>query len=177
MTDTAVGNEIMQKDAVVVKYQRLVEKLAFKYGKSSLAVEDLVQEGMIGLLKAMDHYRAEMNTSFATFAYFWIKKYMILAIQRENTQSLQDLCKSEQYSAMHHESLLRSPQKTNHPTHQIPLDLPVLEGTIIRLCYREGRTIREIAQQLGISNDKVKQIRQKALRRLRTAPFTITTAL
>lgn len=56
----------------ILKYENLVNKVAHKYSTFS-NFEDLKQEGMIGLLKAVENYKPNNNTKFSTYAYLWIK--------------------------------------------------------------------------------------------------------
>lgn len=57
------------------KYERLCHKLAFKFGftASNHDHEDLVQEGRIGLLKAIETFDESYNTSFITWAYYHVR--------------------------------------------------------------------------------------------------------
>ena len=50
----------------------------------------------------------------------------------------------------------------NNPDNKIP----EIEKTILRLLYVEGRTLDEIAAQLAVRRERVRQLKQKALRRL-----------
>ena len=61
-----------------------------------------------------------------------------------------------------HEALLQKAET-------IARSLPEPTCTILRLCYYEHLTYREVAQQLGISPDTVKKHISKALRTLREA--------
>jgi len=45
--------------------------------------------------------------------------------------------------------------------------MPELEARIILLSYEQGYTIAKIAEETGLSREKVKQLRAKALRRIR----------
>jgi RNA polymerase sigma factor (sigma-70 family) len=55
---------------LVEEHMGLVRSVAFRYRELGLPVEDLVQEGAIGLLAAIDDYDAGRGASFSTFA-FW----------------------------------------------------------------------------------------------------------
>lgn len=48
--------------------------------------EDILQEGMIGLIKAIKAYNSEKETSFNTFAILCIKRQIITAIKASNAQ-------------------------------------------------------------------------------------------
>lgn len=55
---------------LVEEHMGLVRSVAFRYRDLGLPVEDLVQEGAIGLLAAIDDYDASRGASFSTYA-FW----------------------------------------------------------------------------------------------------------
>ena len=66
------------------KYEPLINSLAhkmFKYCKNSgLEVNDLIQEGMLGLNLAINHYDEQKDTTFFTFAKKCIERKMISMI-------------------------------------------------------------------------------------------------
>ena len=47
---------------------------------NSLSKEDLVQEGVIGLARAIDKYNPHLGTKFSTYAYYWIRAAMLRCI-------------------------------------------------------------------------------------------------
>jgi RNA polymerase primary sigma factor len=53
---------------------RLVISVAKKYRASGLPMEDLIQEGNIGLMKAVERFRWEKGFKFSTYATWWIKQ-------------------------------------------------------------------------------------------------------
>lgn len=53
--------------------------------------EDLIQEGMIGLIKAIREYRPEKGASFATFAVLCVRSQMITAVNSYNRKKHQPL--------------------------------------------------------------------------------------
>lgn len=56
----------------ILEYEKLVNKIAHKYSNFS-NFEDLHQQGMIGLIKAVNNYKPNKDTKFSTYAYLWIK--------------------------------------------------------------------------------------------------------
>jgi RNA polymerase primary sigma factor len=53
---------------------RLVLSVARRYVRPGLALEDLVQEGAIGLIKAIDHFDTSRGLRFSTYAIYWIRQ-------------------------------------------------------------------------------------------------------
>lgn len=56
------------RDDMVLKYQGLAEKIARKYLGSGEPIEDLIQEGYLGLIKAVDRFDPEQGVQFNTYA-------------------------------------------------------------------------------------------------------------
>lgn len=52
----------------------LVAFVAHKYKATSLSFDDLIQEGMVGLIKAVDRFDPERGICFSTYAIFWIRQ-------------------------------------------------------------------------------------------------------
>jgi len=72
-------------DKLVKSYLRLVLSTAKLYEGKGLEYDDLIQEGTLGLIKAIEKYEYTLGYSFGFYAKTWIKQSIILAI---NTQSL-----------------------------------------------------------------------------------------
>ncbi len=63
--------------------QGLVIYLAKRYAFSPDILPDLIAEGNMGLLKAIDKFDFKKKVKFGTYAYFWIKRFIIRAIMKE----------------------------------------------------------------------------------------------
>jgi RNA polymerase primary sigma factor len=62
------------RQQMIVSNTGLVSFIANRYRNSSISFEDLQQEGMVGLIKAVDRFDAERGIRFSTYAVFWIKQ-------------------------------------------------------------------------------------------------------
>lgn len=68
------------KDTMVLHNMRLVVSIAMRFRWSSLSLDDLVQEGVVGLIKAVEKYDLAHETRFSTYATWWIRSTIIEAI-------------------------------------------------------------------------------------------------
>lgn len=69
------------KEELVKANLRLVVSIAKKYSKSSgMPLLDLIQEGNLGLIHAVDKFDFNQNFKFSTYATYWIKQYISRAI-------------------------------------------------------------------------------------------------
>jgi RNA polymerase sigma-32 factor len=56
---------------------RLVVKIALEYHSAGLEILDLVQEGNLGLLRAVNKYDPDKGTKFSVYASFWIRAFIL----------------------------------------------------------------------------------------------------
>lgn len=79
------GDEQARQD-LCVKNRGLVGKFAFKYWKQfsdKLELEDLIQEGNIGLIVAAERFDFTKDTAFSTYATWWIIQKILRAIAND----------------------------------------------------------------------------------------------
>ena len=78
-------------DYIIDKYKSMVRKKARVLYLVGGDQDDLIQEGMIGLFKAVRDYRKEKDASFRTFAQLCVDRQLYHAIQSSNRQKHQPL--------------------------------------------------------------------------------------
>lgn len=91
MTDEEIIKEIRIGDKQALsylmnKYKEIVNLKVGKYFMVGAEKEDIVQEGLIGLFKAIKTFNAEKNNTFKTFANMCIERQLITAIKTSNRQ-------------------------------------------------------------------------------------------
>lgn len=74
----ALDGDARARDELVERNMRLVISIAKRYQFSGLPLEDLVAEGTIGMLKAVDRFDPELGFKLSTYATLWIRQ----AVQR-----------------------------------------------------------------------------------------------
>lgn len=73
-------NNQKAKEKLINHNLKLVMGVAIKFQRSSLPIEDLFQEGIFGLNKAIDKYDFKFNTALTTYAVIWISQNIRRAI-------------------------------------------------------------------------------------------------
>jgi RNA polymerase sigma factor (sigma-70 family) len=166
----------LNPETIIKEHQSLVAFYARKYSTYGLSIDDLMQEGMLGLLEACKRYDADKNVSFETYAGHWVKKYIMQALNLETKQSLNALGLNENDKSIAQPSTVQ--ESSDKLT--LPSDMPTIEQTVLRLSYEQNKTLREIASELSLTLEKTRRLRDKALRRLKltnTNPSSITTII
>ncbi len=156
------------EDAIIRQYEDLAYSIAHSYRHVKVPQEDLRQEALIGIVEAARHFDPNRKVKFSTYAVWWIKRRIFALIADERQSSLNAVELMEEK-----EDLLVA----GHPTPSqdapdddalsLPDSMPAIERQVIIQSYQNHLTIREIGRLLNLSNESVKQLRQKALRRLR----------
>jgi len=140
----------------------LIRKISANFINSKITAEELFQEGTLGVYEAFKRYDPEEGVKFSTYAYFWIKKYIMKYVEIErseeefNDQVFQD--KNEEKPAE---------EFSEENNVSFPENMPNQEKQVLHLLFNEEKTLNEISKILNISREKVRQIKEMGLRRMR----------
>lgn len=91
MTDEKLIENIKQQDqkaldCLIERYNDVVSMKANRFFMVGAEKEDMIQEGMIGLYKAVKSFNTEKQNSFKTFANMCIERQLITAVKNSNRQ-------------------------------------------------------------------------------------------
>ena len=178
------GDE-MAEETLYTRYKQVVRSRARTYFLVGADHEDLLQEGMIGLYRAVCDYQPEKQVAFSTFAEMCIQRQLITAITRANRKKHAPLNNYVSFSRPLHEEdgegtiadMLRSsramdPEETligreNYEAlaGEIEHELSPLERDALML-YIEGKTYQQIAQELNRSTKSIDNAIQRVKKKL-----------
>lgn len=71
------------KDELIKCNLKLVVSIAKNYSSNGMSFLDLIQEGNIGLIKAVEKFDYKLGYKFSTYATWWIKQYINRAISNQ----------------------------------------------------------------------------------------------
>ena len=91
ISDEELINQIRNNDPqalneIIERYKSLIEIRVSNYFINGAERDDLMQEGRIGLFKAIMNYDAEKDSAFKTFANLCIERQLINAVKNSNRQ-------------------------------------------------------------------------------------------
>jgi RNA polymerase sigma factor (sigma-70 family) len=161
------------RQKLVTANLRLVVSIARRYRGHRLSLEDLIQEGNRGLMRAVDKFDCRLGFKFSTYATWWIRQ----AISR----ALLSFDHGKEDEARFRNVVPRP--ETTTPAEEVdrqilkeridellrclsPRDREVIE---LRFGLGDGRprTLGEIARRQGLTRERVRQIEARGLERLR----------
>ena len=182
LVELSAAGDKAATECLLARYKNLVRAKARMYFLVGADKEDIIQEGMIGLYKAVRDYNEEKNASFRSFAELCVNRQMITAIkaatrqkhqplnsyvslnkpvyEEESEQTYMDLLQSG--ALLNPEVLLIGQENKSFLEHQMMKKLSSFETRVLVL-YLQGRSYFEIAHVL----DKPEKSIDNALQRVK----------
>jgi RNA polymerase primary sigma factor len=80
----AAGGDKAARDRLVNGNLRFVINIAKQYQGKGLPLEDLISEGNIGLMQAVDHFDVDKGYRFISYAVWWIRQNILKAINEKS---------------------------------------------------------------------------------------------
>jgi len=198
---------------------RFVLKVALQYRGCPIPLPDLVSEGAMGLVRAIESFDHTRGLKFISYAVWWIKAYITRSINEQGSlirlpanqhlrvrkalkatsqgveleDDIRELIQLGE-SGISFDSPLKSDSKTNYsevladeralnPESETELqavetmaksllsELPEREAMVLKglfgINHEAPQTLREVGESLNVSHERVRQLRDQALRRIR----------
>lgn len=176
-------NDTDAMDHLIDRYRNLVRKETREVYMIGADSEDLVQEGMIGLFKAIRDYTPDKKASFYTFASLCIKRQIYSAVTSSNRKKNAPLNNYVSFYADDHDGYSRLidslvAEDESDPEASVLLqerlrgliakiesDLSKFERTVLDL-YLDGQSYTEIAKKLSKTEKSIDNAIQRIRRKL-----------
>jgi RNA polymerase primary sigma factor len=211
------------KDLLVLSNLRFVVTIAKKFVIPQVELEDLIQEGNMGLIKSIEKFNPNKNVKFLSYAVWWIKQAIYAYINEHSRTvrlSLNQIRDNNEYRKLKEEIVSQTSNEYAEPAgHSInevsnlSLDEPIgdmnvlevipnndvenpdrgliaeslkseitqmfstlndRESEILKLYYGIGieraLTLDEIGDRLGLTRERVRQIKEITLNRISLKP-------
>lgn len=187
------GGDLRGEEILAGRYGRLVRMCARPYFLAGGDSEDLIQEGMLGLLSAVRSYDPDRETTFRAYAEVCIRRRLISAVKAARGDKHAPLNNSVSFETplfdgdcVHGLSvgdpIQRSPEEElldretlQERTDQLHGQLSGFEAEILRL-YLNGLSYAEIAAEVDRStkavDNAVQRVRKKLSRQLSSGEFS-----
>ena len=169
------------REKLILHNLALVVATAVRFTGRGQRLEDLVQEGICGLIKAVEKFEPERGYRFGTYALWWIRAYLVRStatpLSRDGEPRGFDVSLDEEIPGsdvtrlealvdegpLPEETLARSEERRQLRAAlqrvQKPMGPVAWEIVTTRLLEQdEPRTLREIGEARGISRERVRQI-------------------
>jgi RNA polymerase sporulation-specific sigma factor len=152
------------REELILGYRSLVFWLARKLQVAPSRYQDLVQEGTIALINAVDHFDSKRNIKFITYAYYRIRGAMVNFLQRVEAKAPlpveeMDELAAEPFDPEAEDWRLALMEGMEH--------LSARESEIIEALLVQGRRARELADEKGIDVSQIYRIQRRGLAKLR----------
>ena len=178
------------KQTLIERNLRLVVYIARRFENTGIGIEDLISIGTIGLIKAVNTFRADRNIKLATYSSRCIENEILMHIRKISGQKA-ELSLDEPINTDWdgNELLLSDILGTDSDTVMRPMEddadrkllrealerLPERERTIMILRYglqgQQELTQKEVADRMGISQSYISRLEKRIVLRLRREIF------
>ena len=164
---------------IIQKYKYISIKLAAEWTNAFIEPEDLMQEGMIGLLAAIKSYDESKKISFLSYAYTCVSNSIQTALRKVNRKK--DIPKNSlvpfekefvdgKANSLSAEDSFLAEESVSMLLQQLDKSLSKMENSVLRL-FLVGCSYNEIAQRLNKSPKAIDNALQRIRKKLKEVSF------
>ena len=173
----AQGGDASATEQLLRRYAGTVRAHARRFFLAGGDMDDLVQEGMIGLYAAVREYRAEEGKSFKNFAYLCVRRHILDAVKasarRKNgplneSVSLSDPVLGDRAEEGSPEDLVLEGEEEREFRKRLTKELSDFEFRIMTM-YLDGMSYAEICEATGKNNKSIDNALTRAKKKLQAS--------
>lgn len=158
------------RQSLIEHYQPLVFREAMKYGLQEAVTLDLIQEGTVGLMEAVEKYNPSLGVAFSLYALHRVRGRMVDFLQENGKDLLQDKGEEEAYltETVPDTAFESADKSVLHSTVDRAMSrLPEREQDVLRMVYLKEQSAQETAAAMDVSTAYVYRLEKRGIRRLR----------
>lgn len=185
-------NDMSAREKLIKANLKFVPTVAKQFKGCGLAFADIIEEGNVGLIKAIDRFDPKRDNKVISYAVWWIRKCILEAIEKKSmldVENIEDIHtdindSDDDYVEENVNTKLIVPEKihfedTTENTFnikQVIEDLfdgvPERERSIISDYYGlygdSPKTLDEIGLEVNLTKERVRQLNEKTLKKMRS---------
>lgn len=166
------GKDLLEaRQSLIEHYQPLVFREAMKYGLQEAVTLDLIQEGTVGLMEAVERYDPSLGVAFSLYALHRVRGRMLNFLRKNGTEVLLEDGEEEKVFLTEAipDTAFESADKSvlNMAVSHAVSRLPLKEQDVIRRVYLNEQTAAETADAMDVSTAYVYRLEKRGIRRLR----------
>lgn len=159
------------RQSLIEHYQPLVFREAMKYGLQEAVTLDLIQEGTVGLMEAVERYDPSLGVAFSLYALHRVRGRMLNFLRKNGAEVLLEDGEEEKIFLTEAipDTAFESADKSvlNMAVSHAVSRLPLKEQDVIRRVYLNEQTAAETANAMDVSTAYVYRLEKRGIRRLR----------
>lgn len=166
------------RSKIIEHYQPLVFKATTGWRLDETVLMDMIQEGTVGLIEAVEHYDHQRGVAFSLYAIHRIRGRMLNYMEREgklNLLSIDSSLGDEQNSTVGDFLIDRTAEVANLAEHNYLVEqvknamgrLPMNEKTVLSGVFLEDLEPKELAENLDVTISHIYRLQKQGIRRVR----------
>ena len=166
------------RSTIIEHYQPLVFKATTSWRFDDTIIMDMIQEGTVGLIEAVEHYDHQRGVAFSLYALHRIRGRMLNYMEREGKLSLLSIDSAlpgEQDSTLGDLLIDKEAQVSSQVEHSYLMEqvknamdrLPHNEQAVLSGVFLEDREPKQLAESLDMSISHIYRLQKQGIRRVR----------